>query len=112
VKITVFAWPADLAGKLDRQTWPSDLASRLGQQTWPADLACRLGRSFKDSLKIESQHCLLGYRLVYDDFYSNSSTISNAPRFRRIFFGNIFWKYFFLENVRAYCASICEPKKV
>jgi hypothetical protein len=41
-RLTLLAWPADLAGRLGRQT--SDLAIRLGRQTWPADLAGRLGR--------------------------------------------------------------------
>jgi hypothetical protein len=53
--------------------------------------------------------------VFYDDFYSNSLTISNAPRFRGIFlgnfFGNFFWKFFSLKTHEPTVPAYVNQKK-
>jgi hypothetical protein len=53
--------------------------------------------------------------VFYDDFYSNSLTISNAPRFRGVFlgnfFGNFFWKFFSLKTHEPTVPAYVKQKK-
>jgi hypothetical protein len=53
--------------------------------------------------------------VFYDDFYSNSLTISNASRFRGIFlgnfFGNFFWKFFSLKTYEPTVPAYVNQKK-